>query len=279
MPSDFCVVLNNQFRDQLTAFAKRVASTPGARVVFQPYTGNRLKQVHDIAKPLPVYCIEGQYGNKVVASGILHAAEYLEDLSSRDVADVRRLISQFDEGVYARSLLFVSDVSMLSSSVAVSAFRKRIDGTPLLPWRSPAVVCHLPRQRRLTVLLNADADDELGGVEGKLRLRLVRHRHREARLRKAKIAQALRRDGSLVCEVSTCGFNFAEAYGALGANYAQVHHLDPLGMRKESQKTPLKHLAIVCCNCHAMIHRYGESRSLSDVAATMTAAHRSLASA
>jgi hypothetical protein len=104
--------------------------------------------------------------------------------------------------------------------------------------------------------------EELVGLEGEVLLRMVRHRKREQYLRDRKIADVLRREGSLVCEVPGCGFDFARVYGPLGVGYAQVHHLLPLAQRDSGEPTSMADLAVVCANCHAMIHRGGESREL-----------------
>ena len=90
-----------------------------------------------------------------------------------------------------------------------------------------------------------------------------RHRARESWLRDAKIQEAKRRGkGQIRCEVPGCGFDFLEAYGEIGRDFAHVHHCKPLGDRTRSSRTSLSDLAIVCANCHAMIHRGGECRSL-----------------
>jgi 5-methylcytosine-specific restriction protein A len=105
--------------------------------------------------------------------------------------------------------------------------------------------------------------EEVGAVEGEIRMALCRHRARERWLRDAKIAQAkAANDGRLPCEVPGCGFDFFEVYGEIGRDYAQVHHLSPLGDRTRPSQTKLSDLAVVCANCHVMIHRDGESRPL-----------------
>jgi hypothetical protein len=100
--------------------------------------------------------------------------------------------------------------------------------------------------------------------EGKQLKRLVLERHREARLRKAKILQFLgTHGGRLTCEVPRCGFDFLERYGMLGSEYAHVHHRARLAdSGTKGTKTTLADLAIVCANCHAMIHRHGECRDM-----------------
>ena len=88
------------------------------------------------------------------------------------------------------------------------------------------------------------------------------HRKRENKLRKAKIADCLAKGFNLKCQVKGCGFDFQLVYGEIGQNYAHVHHLKPLGFRKSAEKTKLEDLAIVCANCHAMIHRGKQCRPL-----------------
>jgi 5-methylcytosine-specific restriction endonuclease McrA len=103
--------------------------------------------------------------------------------------------------------------------------------------------------------------------EGEEYQRLVMHRKRESKLRTAKIRQALSANGGrLKCEVPRCGFDFVSKYGELGYAYAQVHHRTPLAkVGKKRKKTTLADLAIVCANCHAMVHLGGECRELANL--------------
>lgn len=107
-------------------------------------------------------------------------------------------------------------------------------------------------------------DTDVSGLEGDLQLRLVTHRQREGKLRARKIAAARRdsRDGKLRCSVRGCDFCFEEAYGAGASAYIQVHHLSPLASLTGSTQTRLSDLAIVCANCHAMIHYLNPSPAL-----------------
>ena len=114
------------------------------------------------------------------------------------------------------------------------------------------------------VSLPVDAlPDDLAALEGQTRKVMVRHRQRERRLRQAKIRQAMGSgNGRLRCEVPGCGFDFFETYGELGKEFAFVHHLKGLAARGRPSKTSLDDLAIVCGNCHAMIHLGGQCRPL-----------------
>jgi 5-methylcytosine-specific restriction protein A len=60
----------------------------------------------------------------------------------------------------------------------------------------------------------------------------------------------------LVCQA--CGFDFAEKYGQLGAGYIEAHHLKPLSQLVEGVPITFSikdDFAVLCANCHRMIHR------------------------
>jgi hypothetical protein len=104
-------------------------------------------------------------------------------------------------------------------------------------------------------------EDEPGALEGELRHALCRHRARERWLRDEKIAEVKRANsGRLPCQ--SCGFDFFSVYGEIGRDYAQVHHVKPLSDRTKPSMTRLSDLAILCANCHVMVHRGGEVRAL-----------------
>jgi 5-methylcytosine-specific restriction protein A len=114
------------------------------------------------------------------------------------------------------------------------------------------------------VPVNINAEDaEAAGFEGAMRKRFVLHRRREGKMRRAKIEEAIAIYGMLICEVPKCGFDFEKRYGKLGEGYAQVHHLIPLKKAPPAGRpVKLGDLAIVCANCHVMIHAGGECRPL-----------------
>jgi hypothetical protein len=74
-----------------------------------------------------------------------------------------------------------------------------------------------------------------------------RSRSRNAGLRLA----ALQRAGG-VCE--GCGLNFAKRHGGLGSKCLVVHHKKQLKDTDQPVETKLSDLAVVCANCHMMIH-------------------------
>jgi hypothetical protein len=106
--------------------------------------------------------------------------------------------------------------------------------------------------------------EDLSATENRRAQQLIWSRSRERALRDAKVKEALRNspDGRLRCEVPGCGFCFEDVYGDVGKGFAHVHHLNALNESNQQVRTTLKDLAIVCANCHAMIHRKGECRPL-----------------
>jgi predicted HNH restriction endonuclease len=67
-------------------------------------------------------------------------------------------------------------------------------------------------------------------------------------------AAALRIHGTACC---ICGFDYETVYGEWGSGFAEVHHLIMLGGAESSERLtdPEHDLAVVCANCHRMIHR------------------------
>lgn len=95
-----------------------------------------------------------------------------------------------------------------------------------------------------------DEEEVFLGREGQSRAIVSRVRERSPRLR----AAALEIHGYL-CQV--CGFDFEETYGAWGRGFIEVHHVRELGAAPAEgvEVDPAIDLAVVCSNCHRMIHR------------------------
>ena len=103
------------------------------------------------------------------------------------------------------------------------------------------------------------------GTEGYRRLVSHLRIERDRGLVERKKREVLGAKGSLACEV--CRFDFS-VYKNLGEEFCEVHHLRPLSKSNAEVLTNLSELAVVCANCHRMIHRGGQSRSLSKVRAS-----------
>lgn len=93
--------------------------------------------------------------------------------------------------------------------------------------------------------------------EGAVLFRIHRDRERNATLIRRRKEAALRQDGTLRCEV--CGFDFSRVYGPLGKGYVECHHTTPVSQLRPRQTTKLADLALVCSNCHRILHRGGST--------------------
>lgn len=101
-----------------------------------------------------------------------------------------------------------------------------------------------------------DNNDTQGSEEGRLYFTHHKKRERDPKVSKSKKQQVIEDTGDLRCEV--CDFSFFETYGVRGKEFAECHHKNPLSDLSDTDttRTKLDDLAIVCANCHRMIHRY-----------------------
>lgn len=96
-------------------------------------------------------------------------------------------------------------------------------------------------------LVNLRTKSFEGIVEGIARESIVLSRTRSAALRR----EALKLSGG-ICE--GCGLNFSTLLNGRGLRALQVHHKKQLALRETPEATALVDLAVVCANCHAIIH-------------------------
>lgn len=125
-------------------------------------------------------------------------------------------------------------------------------------WRAvssywDAGVAHIPTSVLDDLEVESEQADEKEvslGREGKSRAIVSTVRERNPRLRAAALAIH-----GYLCQV--CGFDFEATYGAWGRGFAEVHHVQELGAAPAEgvEVDPSIDLAVVCSNCHRMIHR------------------------
>jgi len=108
------------------------------------------------------------------------------------------------------------------------------------------------RLRELEIIVSADIealDIEEERFEGTQRERYTNYYERDAKLR----AEAISIHGT---KCMVCGFDFEERYGERGKGFIEVHHLTPVSeLGSNTKVNSTIDLAVVCSNCHRMIHR------------------------
>ncbi|WP_165043840.1 HNH endonuclease [Dysgonomonas sp. ZJ709] len=70
-------------------------------------------------------------------------------------------------------------------------------------------------------------------------------------VRKAKEEALKNGNGRILCEC--CKFDFLKVYGVLGYGFIECHH--KIAIREGERITRVKDIALVCSNCHSMLHR------------------------
>jgi len=88
--------------------------------------------------------------------------------------------------------------------------------------------------------------------EGREKFRLHRFKERNRKLVAAAKKKLKERDPEMKCEV--CDFSFQKRYGALGTDFIEAHHVSPISELQEETSTKVEDLAMVCSNCHRMLH-------------------------
>lgn len=119
-------------------------------------------------------------------------------------------------------------------------------------------------------LISEDKEDDLIEVnEGAVIYKLHKFRERDSSIIKKKREAEFQKLGKLPCEA--CTFDFFQKYGKLGYKYIECHHRTPLSDFSSSTKTGLNDLALVCSNCHRMLHRKVDTLSVEGLRNILTA--------
>ncbi len=136
----------------------------------------------------------------------------------------------------------------------------------------------LPSQSELErdLKLMCDAYRELifrGGIESDFNDDIINEESSVMQRREYRLHKVIERTGDYsskakkfhgtVCQV--CAFDFGRAYGVLGEGYIEAHHLVPLSALKEGLDYVYsieRDFAVLCANCHRMIHRSGNPDDL-----------------
>jgi Predicted restriction endonuclease len=95
--------------------------------------------------------------------------------------------------------------------------------------------------------------------EGKLVMRAHLRRERNLALVKKAKQRFLDDHGSLYCEA--CGFSYVSKYKqAIAADFIEAHHMVPVSTLNDESVTKIEDMAMLCADCHRMVHRFGTEK-------------------
>lgn len=96
--------------------------------------------------------------------------------------------------------------------------------------------------------------------------------HRRAERSRSLAANAKRFHGTR-CQVPACGKDLSEIYGELAEGYIEAHHLTQFASLegRPTDLDPKTDFAVVCPDCHRMIHRRADPYSLEELSAYIVA--------
>lgn len=120
---------------------------------------------------------------------------------------------------------------------------------------------------QLSTVEIADDEEDAAAHEGEIKFKLHKQRERDRGLPRKKKASVLRKTGRLACEA--CGHDFANVYGKRGEGFIECHHVKPIAALQAGDETRLEDLALVCANCHRMLH-YGGNITIEELKKMIT---------
>lgn len=164
---------------------------------------------------------------------------------SRELLRKRGYLAQSEHGIWQLSQKgFQAARAILRSKMAA-----QLPDEPVIPGLDMPWV----ERDSLTISLPDVEEINISVREGGKKLITHFRRERNLRIVNEKKRQALASQHRLKCEV--CGFDFQYFYGDRGSDFCEVHHISPLSNTEREVETSLADLAIVCSNCHRMLHR------------------------
>lgn len=233
-----------------------------AFAVYEPGDGWHLVGLYRNADYVP----EGAPASaKVTSIKTRHLAELLDadslggEYDFTTVDQIRRKIAH--DARYCRWKVHPRDIMALSAPVKIP---QKLFDTGGKHYRTPTFMTEQQFNllRSLAVRFaaregNRDAEDSDASneefPEGKKFRNLHTKRERSVKLIAKAKAAFKQKHGRLFCQV--CRFDFERKYGRLGKDFIEAHHTIPLSELSRKLTSKIDDLAMVCSNCHKMLHR------------------------
>lgn len=131
-------------------------------------------------------------------------------------------------------------------------WHKLLEDAGFKPSRKSGSAPSKASKRPTRPMESAGLDEEAEFAEGAPYY--AKHIKRERDPKAVKLAKDKRwkKEKAYACDV--CTFDFAKNYGELGDGYIEAHHTIPVSQMQPGHKTKITDLALVCSNCHRMLH-------------------------
>jgi len=168
---------------------------------------------------------------------------------------VRATVRYHDEHGWQQEPITIDHANGLVASVHPTSSRRFIAYLSDIPT-DRITYDSAPAAKATAVSISPPPDietEDISAREGTVSARQHLHRERNRAIVAAKRHQVILATGKLACSV--CNFDFNKFYGEIGTDFCEVHHLRPLADANGEVETRLDDLAVVCSNCHRMIHR------------------------
>ena len=110
------------------------------------------------------------------------------------------------------------------------------------------------------------AGTEAEETEGKTIEKRKRYRQHRKIERAGNAAKLAKKAHGYICH--GCGIDFAIIYGAFGKDHIEAHHLTPISELPEDVPVsldPRNDFAVLCANCHRMIHRKNGPKTIKGI--------------
>ncbi len=121
----------------------------------------------------------------------------------------------------------------------------------------------LGKHKRGIKEIKIQEDLEPIAIEGKSVLATHMKFERNSNFIKKIKEQALKENFMLNCE--GCGFSFLDFYGEVGKGFIEAHHKNELSQQGGQTKTTRKDIALICSNCHKMLHKKTPSMTIDEL--------------
>lgn len=89
--------------------------------------------------------------------------------------------------------------------------------------------------------------------EGKIAERIHKSRERSSKVVTIAKNNFKLKHGHLFCQI--CKFDFEKKYGKIGTGYIEAHHTIYVSDMKPNHMTSPDEIAMLCANCHRMVHK------------------------